>query len=438
MAVHDAYAYGETPLKPEHLIPPEGSGDPSEDVIIRLVEGHRLFGTVRSDHGNPLSGVRITVFQPFHLPALSDDRGNYRTLPHRPGKILVNASWHPENPPPPEPFTEESRHVTLEDRDLRVDFGPTDRHVTWKGRLMAGGEAAPEGTRLHYSLNQARDGSKHRINDKVRTGEDGAFRVVKLLPGRYSLVVNFPDQDYISAGEIVFENPGPVERDVILDVAGLEGVLVDAETGLPFERGPCTVQVEMPGGSSGVRTVRNIRDGRFRLAGLRPGTYRLSVMGPQVDRTRIESVEVLPGRITRDFRVPVHRGGQLTIEREGLGYEKSLQALLKTPTGHFRDIVAITPHQPARTVCLSPGPWLIELFMNGNMSESILKRVDIEVGREQRLVIRKEDFAPFTGSVALTGWIAYDDGRPAAGGRVRFHPMNIPGSDVQALENRVR
>jgi len=113
----------------------------------------------------------------------------------------------------------------------------------------------------------------------VRTDAEGKFEVRFLDPGDWSLESEGGGYTSGSAGPIELGDDS-VSEEVVIEVqraATLFGRVTDGNTGLPLDGVP--VAVGLVGGGFGGREVTMTEGGEYRVDGLEPGEYEISVLG---------------------------------------------------------------------------------------------------------------------------------------------------------------
>jgi len=139
-----------------------------------------------------------------------------------------------------------------------------------EGVLAAGGDAPL--TRVTAILE---DDRSRQVSDACVTSP---FSLAGLVPGRYRVEAHGKDE-LIAAADGVIVRPGEVTRGVRLAPVvqpTIQGRVVDP-SGRPLEGVPVSTLVQRPTGPPSPRRVHTDRDGRFRLARLRPGVHDLMI-----------------------------------------------------------------------------------------------------------------------------------------------------------------
>ena len=212
----------------------------------------------------------------------TDSYGEFRVeLPRSDGEWRVRASA-------PERVDGRSeslvvRGVDLADVEVRLAFG-----ATVQGEVIdRSGYAIPDAT---LSMRRKADGRGRPIRRgrvvRVRGRGDGYFRFAGLLPGEYQLEARAPGFAR-STPETLHLDPDVMHAlDVILDEERrLEGVVVD-RGGAPI----AGARIRVLDGTS----ATSHRDGRFEVAGLPPGPYRVRVAKGGFRRWRADDVPESP------------------------------------------------------------------------------------------------------------------------------------------------
>ena len=160
------------------------------------------------------------------------------------------------------------------------------------------------------------------------SAEDGSFRVEDLPAGPFRVTVR--GRSLFSGGSVPGEKREVVLEDVMAGAADLdirfpppavvpagavEGVVTDAETGLPLLR--CDAELSGPGGFFMAPRVRDNPGGRFRIEGVPAGTWRLQVFVEGYAPFVEEGIVVAAGASPAPVAVAVSRGATVTGRLQG-------------------------------------------------------------------------------------------------------------------------
>lgn len=280
---------------------------PDDDVGIELVlapGGKPLTGLVTDATGGPIAGARVDAAGLDRIARASDavattmtgSDGSYKlSVPL--GQLLVAVS----NPD----YAPQARYVDVGAGGAVANFSLVpgaviegtvrDEHTK---EPIAG--AAVVGRRDRGGVMMLAEGGVHR----AVTGSDGRFRITGLRPGAYELSAR---HDRKSSREPSLVGVGVADQvtDVELLIGArpvIRGVVVD-------DRGAPVPLLEVAAFGEG-STTRAGADGKFVLAGLRPGRYLITASGP--DHVLDAGTPVTLANTDLDgVRVVVRRGVQI-------------------------------------------------------------------------------------------------------------------------------
>lgn len=408
------------------------------DVEIRLDTGFRAFGTALDNSGSPCPGVIVTLTGggiPHALPVLTARDGSFRSYPARPGRVNLSARL-PTGSPVSSSFSQETKSVVLVDRDVEVRFGPEPEQVTWRGVLYDGkGDPVPEG-RVSVLLFRAGQGASPpvRIQRSAVTDAAGRFELFKLIPDRFRVDLEFPSpRSTLRWCDVEFDSPGVTERDIRIEGATIEGLVVDGATGLPFQRGGCSVWArESSGRSTGYRAeVEN--DGRFCIRGLDPGNYILIAGGIGLVETRIPGIDIEEGQVKDGLRIVIPEGGRFDLALVGFESQTNERFELSVSKDGaarpvYRRYHTIEPDiDNTISLLLEPGVFTVRAaFESLGLAE---RRFEIETARTTTVRLTRHDFVLFSGTVTLTGRLIRRDGRAVEKAYLEFTGRDVPGAE---------
>jgi hypothetical protein len=345
-------------------------GEDVENVELVLKAGGVITGRVNDAQGRSLIGERVILEsvglegrpRPSRRVDTTDDRGVFRFYALREGRYRVRVGLgQGENltpggirrevysktyyPGTPDDSRAELIEITegLEATDIDIVVGETRRTYDITGRVVDESGQAVAG--MLISRGAYRDG---RLTSSGSTGEyskaDGEFRLIGLLPGKYSILAH-SDGD----GEYYAD---PVECD--LGVEDLNGVEIKARRGasvsgmvlieetndsnalwpLPHFNLWINTRSNQPGQTpiAPTRAPEINADGSFQVRGLRPGTLNISLMmapgvalarierggAPQSEELDVQSGENVTGVTVVIVRASLSLRGELRIDGPGL------------------------------------------------------------------------------------------------------------------------
>ena len=415
----------------------------AEDIEIRLKEGFRVFGKVLDDHGRPAAGVVIELVHesgltPVQPITFTGGDGKYITMPLQPGRVEVRAGAPRGKRGSGVDFTREEKSVELVDRDVEVDFGPTAGHVTWSGRLIDRTGLPVEGARVYTKLIErfappAPGFSESAVQSGSRCGAQGKFELSKLAPGRYRVGMAFPHGWRARAeyGEVLFENPGAIEKDIIVPGGAIRGFVVSAETGLPLESGPFSVRATSRSDRKSRFGADCTDDGVFVLRALPPGIYDLEAYRIRsVDRFGKRGLEVVEGRLLDNVRFEISAEdlakGNVHIDFIGFtGLEDSFTLLSFQREGEKgKTVTTLSGFDADGTASwkdrsgFKTGSWTLRV----KIEELGIVDREFRVYRDETtgLTIYREDFIDQKTDLTIAGSLVRPNGEPVPDARLFF------------------
>ncbi len=417
-ASHPEFAEGFREIAPDR----PDAGD------IHLGRGHHLFGCARTDAGAPAAGVAIHVSgkgTPFTRTVLTASDGTFRTPPVAPGwvRVRAEASLSAAASDGPDRFTDERKNVEVVDRDVELDFGVTDEHVTWRGRVLDFDGAPVARARLQLNPRAQGKSSLPVRNQRhhVYCGEKGEFEARKVLPGTYGVEIWFrKGGGKVDWGELSFDAPGVVERDVRISGGLIGGVVVDGRTGTP---------VSTPNGnvlaSSGTSEYRIFMapigpGGRFRLTGLPSGTYSVSASVPGYPWESLSGVILEDNEKVDDLCIKLEPGGILRLRLSGftLGGVQRFEGVLRGGPYGLTGSSSLSGDLDRDGSCdqechLHPGLYHATLSVQG--CGTVERDFEITCGQTTELLFGPEDLKSAVRTFEVAGSITRSDGLPLAG-----------------------
>ncbi len=344
------------------------SADLGDKVLVR---GEAIAGTVVDGRGAPVPGAEVTLRAPTPgeadlLPApvrtLTEADGTFRLDGAAPSGNALSVS--------------KKGFAPLANANARA--GALAKPVVLAPSVPLSGVVRP-------LAGKSAVGTLVRFNGPaetrwVETAEDGGFTIPDVPAGKGTLVADAGDAGWGEvAGVTVPLAEGKKLVVALVAPAALDGRVVDAKTLRPVPR----AKVDARDGAF-VRTVRSGPDGRYRLAGLPPRTFRISVDEPRYvpfakSDVALASSEArkldapltlaasISGRVTDEGGAPV-AGARGAFSRGG---ESNFRALIRqfrgSGTGAFR-----------------------------TSADGTFRASRLMPGDNQRLTVRHADFAPTT------------------------------------------
>ncbi len=428
VAVHPDFTEGWVDAEP-------GSG---REVEIRLQPGgFRLYGKALDDRGIPAARLLIRLYGeeiPAALPVMTGEDGGFTTPPVRPGRVFVKAGDpHMEFENNPD-FTEEFKIVTVANRDVEVDFGPSHEHLAWRGRLYGfDGKPIKKGWVMITPANlNTGDARFFNLVRRVHCDDSGSFEAGKLLPGRYRVSLLLSGQPLFEWDVVAFEETGLVEKDIDLGLDSvIAGAVVSSSTGMPIEGEKGYVWAWQDKGTG--RKYSGIVDdmGCFEICGIKPVTYFVQAKVGDRFSERIVGVKTEKGSAAGDLSLEIATLGGLQLRVAGFdaGDRESFSlSLLDTALGErtaFGDQIIKKTGTLDLTFSLEAGAWVVSLaFQNLGYVE---RRFEVLPDRTTEVLVLRDEISLYEGFVSLAGTLARRDGSPLSGLALHFEARSVPG-----------
>jgi hypothetical protein len=441
IAVHDDFAQGYVSLK-DYTDKP---------IIIRLKKGYRVYGHVFDDNESPLAGEVVTMSDigiwGHTLPSYSwrtrtDENGFYKTGQILKGKVVVSA-------------VEEYKSADIIDRDVEVNFGPSQNHITWSGTLYGfDGRPVKRAEIKVESIRSLEGGRIHRTYYAQSTGE-GNFELNKLLPGSYRVFVSIPGGTKgMRCGIFSFYKPGKKSKDIHLSGAEICGVIVDSFTGLPLKgkSGRVTASfythvVRRHYSSTPFAPIEP--SGEFKIRGLSPGTYTLDIWldhltdyifdeKSPIIATTVSGIKVLENETVSGLRIEVPSTGWLELNvngfnDDGVCFHLSLEqhGNRKLNTWGYRHTIK-DGYRKERHL-LETGEWTAIV----SFSEYGVVKKPFNIYRDQSTIVEisRDSFILSDETISMTGILTRNNGMPSTNTSIYFTPIYrcVPGYGKKSI-----
>lgn len=314
-------------------------GVPPTPVEILVSPGGAIAGVVKNDRAEPEPGMKLFAAgsrgESGQAVSLAD--GAYRIENLTAGRYSVRAETEDDSLRQVGYFGSssegESEQEVPEEQQypLVVEEGKTTAHDvsiqrvapgSLAGSVLLNGQPAA-GIQVMANLRTGANGTDFDWGwqNAVKTDNAGAFKMRRLKPGSYAIVVNRTWSRMYAAGAA--EVNSGLETQVTLDVGlgGVSGRVVDAE-GRPLADATVTVArsdagaPENPWGSSGEAECGD--DGAFAVEELQSGTYRVEARCRGFRRDQAEAVQVSARRATSGVELRLTPGGWLHVTVRGI------------------------------------------------------------------------------------------------------------------------
>ncbi|MFH2001803.1 MAG: sigma-70 family RNA polymerase sigma factor [Planctomycetota bacterium] len=425
-AIHPDYAEGVT------FCDPKGSAP----VEIRLKTGFQIHGKVLNDEGAPVEGLMIGMIgaeTPCERTVLTDANGCYTLPPTLPCRVHLTACAPPDRDEADYAFSTEKKWVDVKDRDLEVDFGTAPDQVCWTGTFKdVEGNPVPGGVvEVSPVTTDRSDTHLYNLRQRFECDDQGRFEARKLLPGTYCVRLHWTAM--YEWGNITFDEPGNVERDIQVSGGSIRGVVVDADTGQPvrLDGRYGSIMTHSDGAGFGYFTSNLDPYGRFSLEGLPPGSYRLiSHIEGYPQNQFSPPFKLGKDEILRDVQVPIKPGGKLKISLAGFENEEQREfRLYMNEEGkqrmYFGSLEIGENGLFEYEVELQTGRW--ELFLDFVGRWKVDRAFEIFAGETTEVAVHRSELSVFHGDVAVAGTLVDSGGAPLPGARIHFWAYEVQG-----------
>ena len=405
-----------------------------EFVEIELHEGRSVFGTVYDDHGKPVPDIEITMVGetfPLARTCISGPDGTFRTEPALPGKLQLDAF------PPTDAiaFTPECRVVTLEDRDLEVDFGIMKDYAVFRGTVFdADGTPCSSGNMfIHGDPRFPWPCNDHGYYRSERPlDETGRFEFVKVPAGRFKVSLHAPGKEkWIDCPPVTIPGPGLFEKDFHRESASLSGIVIDGNTGNLLREG--YVSVKPRGERFSTYSGAILEDGSFQVTGVSPGFYDLSAGGRGEVRGTLKGVEVKSGRARAglEIRTPVQGKVRIRIsgfiDPENRRYGFTFRRVDRPSSGLGEAITSVDRNGDDEIQrSLRPGRWYFMVrFTTGGERRYAVRTFTVRAGKTSELSLSGDDLITGGRTFTVEGTLRREDGTPVPHAELEFKPTGF-------------
>lgn len=275
-----------------------GEGTRREDLLLQLGGGTTIRGSVTGLAPERRGGVRVMAHGTDSFDATDTDPAGSFVFRHvQPGTYQLEASTSMSG------GQSASKWVTvLEDQrelDVEIEFTGKNR---LQGKVTRHGEGVPS-LRVVAVPHSAAIGSRGvGVTDAA-----GAYSIEGLDDGLYTVLLEGPGVRY----QKDFDLQGDTSGDIELPTLSVSGQVTEAETGRPLEGASVTAQTGSEDMLRSIRSASTDSSGRYELADLDPGAYRLTASRDGYSaQTRAASVG--DGPAVADFAL--ERGSGLRLQ----------------------------------------------------------------------------------------------------------------------------
>jgi hypothetical protein len=227
---------------------------------------------------------------------------------------------------------------------LPLDIGETDPKpvelplipaASISGSIEFEGEQRPPGENLRIRLASVESGAYGQWQANVE--KDGTFSISNVLPGRWCLRVenvsgyvkslSFGGQEVHSCVFGVAPGAGGIMRVVVsTKMAQVEGTVDGTKPGAEANNISVIMIREDPDEPAGAVPITRVNQGRFTIAGLEPGRYRLYAVALAEAGILRQNPRVLKALQSRGTQVDLPAGGRATAQVQILQTEQLAQA----------------------------------------------------------------------------------------------------------------
>lgn len=210
------------------------------------------------------------------------------------------------------------------------------------------------------------ESADHRVS--IATGEDGSYLLSRLPPGEFVLSAGTRDQRYVPAyypAASIREDARPVAVERSRNLAGIDFTLqpagairgrIRALKGMEPLEG-IRVVAEKEGASPLSPVATSDAQGRYRLAGLSPGSYLLSAGPPDEGKDRPGRQQ--PGWLSQFHPRQFHRDSAVALEVEGGLTLSDIDFTLMRECWISGKVVTLGDEEPLEEVQVIPQPVLL-------------------------------------------------------------------------------
>jgi hypothetical protein len=351
-------------------------GDNVEGIDFDLVKGGVITGKVVDADGHPIVEERINLLSAdyprsgtSHVPGSfqTDDRGIYRIFGIRPGRYKVSLgeesigvhrgfgtgrtlpiTFYPD-------VADAARATVIEIGEgteatkIDITIGSAAQAFSVSGQVVDGETGKPV-PNVAMSLEKimiidANSRSGYGGVTDTRSDSEGAFRLVKLPAGKYSISIQPPPESDLRAEPVAFD---VIDQDVTgVMIKTANGASLAGTVVLEGSRGPNTVRAQAPAwlsvylrndglGFTSNQSVQIKPDGSFRIGGLLAGTVSFSVgsWGPTGNARAITISRVERDGVVQPHGVQVQAGEHVSGIRIVAAYSSgSIRGVVKVENG---------------------------------------------------------------------------------------------------------
>ena len=284
--------------------------DPPE-LVVHMSRGGTITGTVLDARRAPVAQARIVITRGSGedtATAVTDESGRYTAERLAPGSVRVLRQ--PDDRRGTGQGFRMKTAVVREGEVTVVDFDESSK-ILMAGRVLLGDAPIPNTPLMFRALDPAASGEIK----SSQSDADGAYRVGLERSGEYQVSVQLGGVNGLvgqSSVRIAVPELAEVAQDIVLPASFISGRVVDLEgKGIAS----AAVSALRDGGAVGDPSRRLAAycdpEGLYRMEGVQPGTYRLSVRAAGYRLKEIHPVEISEAHPSATVDVQLDRGLRL-------------------------------------------------------------------------------------------------------------------------------
>jgi|GEM_PF-3362583 len=237
---------------------------------------------------------------------------------------------------------------------------------------------------------------------------------------------------FLSLGEVTFEAPGPIEKNLLLAGSMVRGQVVDGSTGRPLQQKG--IQIRAINRDSFDQNASGLTDseGRFTVFELQPGVYHFHAQDPDLATGFVNNVEVASGEVIDDLMIPIPPSGKVLFRCFGFDKTEPIMIVFWDPATPNAVWASDVPYNPEtglfeRTCPLRAGDWCVQIEVTG-LGQTV-REFTVFVSATVEVIVNRNDFEPYPGDITVIETLTGTDGIPLGDTPFCFYATGIPGAD---------